>query len=140
MRFRLAVAASVLMLAVSGSAGQTQTPVAPAPAPAMVTNSVGMELIRIEPGTMQVGVFHPDCANGARAGGTGPGRAAAPEPAAGGRAAGGVPSAGPGGAPPGAGRGAPRDPRMVWDEADKAACEAAIQADRSDGYPVTLKK
>ncbi len=144
MRFHLAVAASAVMLAVSGRGEQTQTPAAPAPASAALTNSVGMEFIRIEPGTMQVGVFHPDCANGARAGGPGPGRAAAPDPTAGGRAAAAVPvagaqGAGPGGAPPGAGRGAPRDPRMVWDEADKAACEAATKADRSDGYPVTLK-
>ena len=71
------------------------------------SNSIGMEFIRIEPGTMQVGVFHPDCANG----GGGRGRG-----------------------------GAPRDPRMIWDEADRAACEAQTKADRSDGYPVTLKK
>ena len=144
MRFPLAVAASAAMLAVSGRADQTPAPAAPA-APAALTNSVGMEFIRIEPGTMQVGVFHPDCANGARSGGPGSGRAAAAAPAAAGRAAAGVagagsPAAAPGGAPPGPGRGAPRDPRMAWDEADKAACEAATQADRSDGYPVTLKK
>ena len=141
MRFPLAVAASAAMLAVSGRADQTPAPAAPA----ALTNSVGMEFIRIEPGTMQVGVFHPDCANGARSGGPGSGRAAAAAPAGDGRAAAGVPGAGPpaaapAGAPPGPGRGAPRDPRMVWDEADKAACEAATQADRSDGYPVTLKK
>jgi len=145
MSFRLAFAASAVMLAVSGRADQTQTPTAPAPAPAALTNSVGMEFIRIEPGTMQVGVFHPDCANGARSGGPGPGRPGGPDPAAGGRAtaavpAAGAPGAGPGGAPAGAGRGAPRDPRMVWDETDKAACEAATKADRSDGYPVTLTK
>ena len=29
---------------------------------------------------------------------------------------------------------------MIWDAADVAACEAATKADRSDGYPVTLKK
>jgi sulfatase modifying factor 1 len=120
MRFGLAVALAA-MLAISGRADQAQTPAAPSPASAALTNSVGMEFIRIEPGTMQVGVFHPDCANGARAGGPGPGRAAAPDSAPG-------------------GRGAPRDPRMVWDEADKAACEAATKADRSDGYPVTLEK
>ena len=85
MRFCLAVAASAVILAVSGHADQTPTPAAPAPASAVLTNSVGMEFIRIEPGTMQVGVFHPDCANGARAGGPGPGRAEHPT-AAGGRA------------------------------------------------------
>ena len=143
MRFPLAVAASAAMLAVSGRADQTPAPAAPAPA--ALTNSAGIEFIPIEPGAMQVGVFHPDCANGARSGGPGPGRAAAPDPAADGRAAAGVPGAaapgaGPGGAPPGAGRGAPRDPRMVWDAADKAACDAATKADRSDGYPVTLTK
>ena len=66
-----------------------------------------MEFIRIDPGTMQVGVFHPDCENGG-----------------GGR-----------------GRGGPAaDPRMVWDEADRAACEAQTKADRSDGFPVAIKK
>ena len=38
------------------------------------------------------------------------------------------------------GGGPPRDPRMVWDEADRAACEAQTKADRSDGYPVAIKK
>ena len=36
--------------------------------------------------------------------------------------------------------GPPRDPRMVWDDADRAACEAQTKADRSDGYPVAIKK
>src|SRR4249919_1578523 len=113
MRFPLAVAASAAMLAVSGRADQTPAPAAPAPAPAALTNSVGMEFIRIEPGTMQVGVFHPDCSNGARAGGPGQGRAGAPPAAPQGAA----PAPG-SGAPPGppvagfGGRGAPRDPRM----------------------------
>src|SRR4051812_3824041 len=99
MRFCLAVAASVVMLAVSGRADQTQTP-----ASAVFTNTVGMEFIRIEPGTMQVGVFHPDCANGARSGAPAPGRAEAPDPSAGGRGVAGAPGAGApgaGGAPPG---------------------------------------
>ena len=66
-----------------------------------------MEFIRIEPGTMQVGVFHPDCENGG-----------------GGRGRGGPPAI----------RG--------WSgtTADRAACEAQTKADRSDGYPVTIKK
>jgi formylglycine-generating enzyme len=89
-----------LALAVSGMALGAQTP---AVNPAAV-NSIGMEFIRIEPGTMQVGVFHPDCDNG------------------------------------GSGRGAPRDPRMVWDEADRAACEAQTRADRSDGFRVAIAK
>jgi formylglycine-generating enzyme len=109
MRSHFALAAWALALATWTRADQAPAPVA-APAPALVTNSIGMQFIRIEPGTMQVGVFHPDCANGARAGRAGPGR------------------------------GAPRDPRMVWDAADLAACEAATKADRSDGYPVTLRK
>ena len=99
MRFRLAVAASAAMLAVSGRADQTPAPAAPR-GPAALTNSVGMEFIRIEPGTMQVGVFHPDCANGARSGGPGPGRAAAADPAADGRAAAGAPGAAAPGARP----------------------------------------
>jgi sulfatase modifying factor 1 len=88
-------------LALSGLTLATQTPAVPAP----TANSIGMAFIRIEPGTMQVGVFHPDCENG------------------------------------GGGRGAPpRDPRMVWDEADRAACEAQTRSDRTDGYPVAIKK
>ena len=96
---RLAIALSLLALTI------------PPQPPASETNSIGMEFIRIEPGTMQVGVFHPDCENGAR-----------PDGARGGRS------------------GPPRDPRMVWDEADRAACEAQTKADRSDGYPVTIEK
>jgi formylglycine-generating enzyme len=115
MKFHPALMMVALVLAMDGPGRQAQTST-PAP-PSAVTNSVGMEFIRIEPGTMQVGVFHPDCANGARAVGPGPG-------------------AGPGGP----GRGAPRDPRMVWDAADLAACEAATKADRSDGFSVTLEK
>jgi formylglycine-generating enzyme len=115
MRLLPALTGLVLAVAIDVPGNQAQTPT-PAPV-AAVTNSVGIELIRIEPGTMQVGVFHPDCANGARAVGPAPGGAAA-----------------------GPGRGAPRDPRMAWDAADLAACEAATKADRSDGFPVTLAK
>ena len=92
-------------LAVSGLTGLTlaaQTPAVLSP----TSNSIGMAFIRIEPGTMQVGVFHPDCENG----GGGRGRG-----------------------------GAPADPRMIWDEADRAACEAQTRSDRSDGYPVAIK-
>lgn len=144
MRSDLALAGLTLVLMTGARASQAQVP---APAPPTVTNSIGMQFIRIEPGTMQVGVFHPDCANGARAGGAGPGRAAAPPqgaapaPAAPGQPA--APSGGAPGVPPpgfGGGRGAPRDPRMIWDAADLAACEAATKADRSEGYSVTLKK
>lgn len=90
-------------LALTALTLSAQTPAVPAPA----TNSIGMEFIRIEPGTMQVGVFHPDCENGG-----------------GGRGRGGPPA----------------DPRMIWDEADRAACEAQTKTDRSDGYPVAIRK
>ena len=93
MKWAVALALSVLTLA-----AQTPAP------PAATVNSIGMAFVRIEPGTMQVGVFHPDCENG------------------------------------GGGRGAPRDPRMVWVEADRAACEAQTRADRRDGFPVTIRK
>ncbi|MEO7192675.1 MAG: SUMF1/EgtB/PvdO family nonheme iron enzyme [Vicinamibacterales bacterium] len=118
-----------------------------------VTNSIGMELIRVEPGTMQVGVFHPDCSNGARAGAAAAaaGRAAAPPagaPSTASTVPGGVadgaavaPAAAPavplGGAR--GGRGGPRDPRMNWDAADLAACEKLVAADRTDGSPVAIK-
>jgi formylglycine-generating enzyme required for sulfatase activity len=124
------LAALPLVLAAAMPAEQAQGPAA---GPALVTNSIGMELVRIEPGTMQVGVFHPDCANGARQA-PGLGRGAPPGAGAEGRAASG------GAAPLAQGRGAPRDPRMVWDAADIAACEAATRADRSDGFRVTLAK
>jgi formylglycine-generating enzyme required for sulfatase activity len=141
MRSNLALAGLTLVLVTGGRASQAQVP---APAPPTVTNSIGMQFIRIEPGTMQVAVFHPDCANGARAGG-GPGRAAAPPPGAlqGAAPPPVAPAAPAGPVPPpgfGGGRGAPRDPRMIWNAEDLAACEAATRADRSDGYPVTLKK
>ena len=70
--------------------------------PASTSNSIGMEFVRVDPGTMYVGVFHPDCDNGG-------------------------------------GRGAPRDARMIWDDADRAACEAQTKADRSDGFPIAIK-
>ena len=128
-----------LVIVTLATPGRAQAPpIAPA-----LTNSIGMDFIRIEPGTMQVGVFHPDCANGARANGAGPGRATAQDGrGAAASAGGGAPAAAqvPAGIPPTAGRGAPRDPRMVWDAADRAACEEATKADRTDGFPVTLKK
>ena len=115
----LALATGVAVATIAtGASAQTSA----APASVIVTNSVGMEFVRVEPGTMQVGVFHPDCANGAGAGG----------PAGGG---------GRGVAGAVAGRGAaPRDPRMNWDAGDIAACESQTKADRSDGFPVVLKR
>jgi formylglycine-generating enzyme len=95
---------------------------APATAPSTITNSIGLELIRIESGTMQVGVFHPDCSNGARSGAAAPGAAPAGGPGARG------------------GRGDPREPRMSWDAADLAACEKLVAADRTDGFPVVIGK
>jgi sulfatase modifying factor 1 len=63
MKLALALAAAAASLAAQ----------APAP-PAAASNSIGMTFIRIEPGTLQVGVFHPDCDNG------GGGRGGAPPP------------------------------------------------------------
>jgi sulfatase modifying factor 1 len=138
--FSLAGFALVLGAAVPGHPrAQASSP------PASTTNSIGMEFISIQPGTMQVGVFHPDCSNGSRAGaGQGGGRAATPISGA---AAAPSSTTAPGQtaagqtAPAGArgGRAGVRDPRMNWDEADIAACEKLVAADRSDGFPVTIK-
>jgi formylglycine-generating enzyme len=94
-------------------------------------NSIGMEFVRIQPGTMQVGVYQPSCPDpsGPAAGGTG---------AAGRGATGGAADAGRGANP---GRGAaPQDPRTQWSEADYKTCQELARRDTSAGFPVTIAR
>ncbi len=99
--------------------------------PASTTNSIGMELVLIKPGMMQVGVFKPGCpaplgpprAPGANAANPGPPRQAPP--------------AGASAAIPGR---SPSDPRNQWTAEDMATCEKLVAADRSEGFPVTIPK
>lgn len=90
-------------------------------------NSLGMEFIRIEPGSMQVGVFQPVCPSPT----TGRG---APAPPAGPDREGGPPPVGRGG-----GRG-PTDPRAAWSAEDYARCAELVAADSSNGFSVTIAK
>ncbi len=87
-----------------------------------VTNSIGMEFVLIQPGTMQVGVYQPSCPdpNKPDPGYTGPG---AP-----GR-----------GAARGGGRG-PQDPRTLWNEADYRKCQELAKRDSSPGFSVTITR
>ena len=90
-------------------------------------NSLGMEFVRIEPGTMQVGVFQPVCPSPT----TGRG---APAPPAGPDREGGPPPVGRGG-----GRG-PTDPRAAWSEDDYKRCAELVAADSSPGFTVSIAK
>src|SRR5512135_1161687 len=76
-------------------------------------NSIGMEFILIRPGSMQVGVFQPDC----------------PEPA-------------PPGVPAAKARPdrRPPDPRVAWTEADYAKCRELARQDASPGFTATIVK
>ncbi len=128
-----------------------------------LTNSIGMELVLIQPGTMQVGVFQPTCPdpNAPRGGGrpaglggppqgspsgapNGPGRTpGGPGATRGGP--GGMPGgseAAPGGRAAGGGGGgrAPQDPRVAWSEADYKKCQELVKQDSSLGFKVEIKK
>ena len=88
-----------------------------------------MEFVLIQPGSMQVGVFKPECPNPnappltfpsapvRKADGTATGTAAAPRPA--------MPA---------------RDPRAAWTPADYAKCAELVKQDTSDGFPVKIDK
>jgi formylglycine-generating enzyme len=114
-------------------------------------NSVGMEFILVQPGTMQVGVFAPTCpdpnAPPPTFGGVGgPGGASVPQPGPGGAlgAPAGGAQDGPAGTPgAGTGRGRGRgqqDPRAAWTPADYAKCNELAKRDAAPGFPVTIKK
>lgn len=133
------------------------------------SNSVGMDFVLIQPGTMQVGVFHPTCPPktqqfgggfpGRGRGNTGPASpvvppqsSTTPAPTAGSS----TPMAAPAGsgANPqaaqssgaGAGRGGrgpgprPVDPRNTWTDADYARCQELIKEESSDGFPVKIER
>jgi sulfatase modifying factor 1 len=76
-----------------------------------LTNSVGMVFVRIEPGSMRVGRFQPEC----------PGPPAAD-------------------APPGPAWMAPPDPRAAWTAEDYAACAEMARRDALPGFTVTLDR
>jgi formylglycine-generating enzyme required for sulfatase activity len=83
------------------------------------TNSIGMEFVLIQPGTMQVGVYQPFCPDPAN-------------PPAG--------YAGPGARGRGSGGRAPVDPRSSWTDADYKKCQELARRDSSPGFPVTIAK
>jgi len=101
-------------------------------------NSIGMEFVLIQPGTMQVGVFQPSCPDP---------NAPAVSPAAffGGR------SNDPGGTSGGSGAGQGRtsgsgsgsmgqDPRAAWSDADYKKCQELVKQDSSPGFEVKFGK
>jgi formylglycine-generating enzyme required for sulfatase activity len=81
-----------------------------------ITNSIGMELVLIRPGTMTVGTFEPEC----------------PVPGPDGLPV--LPPA----PPPPASPEPPPNPRLVWTAADYARCRALAARDRTHGFPVTI--
>ena len=105
-------------------------------------NSIGMELVLIHPGSMQVAVFQPECPDPNAP-------AAAARGGLAGRGVSGVSGgsgAGPGAAQAAAfsgrgGRGrAPADPRTAWTAADYARCAELAKQDATPGFLVTIKK
>jgi formylglycine-generating enzyme len=102
-----------------------------------LTNSVGMEFVLVQPGTMQIGVFHPSCPDP-----NAPppvfARPAAPAGAATGTP--GLSTQGPNAAAgvPAARTRPPRDPRAAWTPADYQRCAELVKQDSSDGFPVKI--
>ena len=76
----------------------------------LFTNSIGMKFVLIQPGSMQVGVFQPDCPN--------------PNPPA----------------PAGRAPLRPQDPRVAWTEADYKKCQELVKQDSTPGFPVKIGK
>jgi sulfatase modifying factor 1 len=126
------------------------------------TNTIGMEFVLMQPGTMQVGVFHPTCppktqqfGGGFPATGRGNADAApanssvatsAPEPLGANTPVAQAGSATPNSSILAGGRGGPgpgprpTDPRNQWTDADYARCEQLIQQESSEGFPVKIDR
>jgi sulfatase modifying factor 1 len=107
-------------------------------------NSIGVEFVPIQPGTMQVGVYKPSCPDrpgeGARMGG-GPAANPGGLPAMAARGPQGAPAqAGGQAARGGAPRRAPQDPRVAWTEADYKKCQELATRDSTTGFPVKITK
>ena len=88
-------------------------------------NSIGMQFVLVQQGTMQVGVFHPTCSNQPMRFGRGPAAPAGAAPYPSGQSA---------VAPP------PPDPRVLWDEAEKQKCLDLVKQDSSDGFTVRIER
>lgn len=88
------------------------------------TNSIGIEFVLIQPGSMQVGVFQPAC----------------PDPNQSSGRAGQTAAAGTGAGKAPAKARAPQDPRVTWTEADYEKCRELVKQDSSPGFPVTITK
>jgi len=122
MRYSFLVVSSIVLCSIAGVAQERVTS-------PTVTNSIGMEFVLIQPGSMQVGVFKPECpdpnappltfpsASVRKADGTATRNAAAARPA--------MPA---------------RDPRAAWTPADYAKCAELVKQDTSDGFEVKISK
>ena len=122
---RIAVLAVVALSTSAAPFAQEASGRAAAQTPVTVTNSIGMEFVLVQPGSMLVGVFAPRCP-------TPPAPAAAPAAGPAGGAGGGT-----GG---GAGAAAQRDPRTVWAAADYARCEEMALRDALPGFTVRIDR
>ena len=107
----------LISFAVLGVASIAATTQAAAP---QATNSIGMEFVLIQPGSMQVGVFTPSCPVQPAAG------QAPPRP---------TPPPGITLPPP-----PPREPRSEWTPADYEACARMVARDTRPGFPVKISR
>jgi formylglycine-generating enzyme required for sulfatase activity len=107
------------------------------------TNSIGMEFVLVQPGSVLIGKFQPACPvpgqPAAAAPGSGVGGGAARGPAVEGR--GGAPEQGaPGGAPAARAVRGPRDPRTQWRPEDYKDCEELVKKDSMPGFAVKVER
>ena len=95
------------------------------------SNSIGMQFVIIQPGSMQVGVYEPTCPDP-----NAPTRPIQPPPIGpnANQASG---NGNPNGAPR---QRPPQDPRSVWTPEDIAVCHQLAQKDTMPGFSVTIKK
>ncbi len=114
---RAAVNKVLISLAVLGAAGAASMAQAAAP---QTTNTIGMEFVLIQPGSMQVAVFMPGC----------PVQPPAGEPPP-------RPTPPPGITPPPP---PPRDPRSEWSPADYEACARMVERASSQGFRVEIPR
>lgn len=105
----------------------TATPFLFSQSPEFTSSKVGLQMVLIRPGSMQVGVYQPTCPD--------------PNGRGGGRGAFGP---GPNGRGRGEGRGGgprpPQDPRTAWTAEDYARCEELVKRDAMPGFQVEMKK
>jgi formylglycine-generating enzyme len=106
----------------------TAAPLLFSQSPEFTSISVGLQMVLIRPGSMQVGVYQPTCPD--------------PNGRGGGRGAFGPGPNGGGGRGEGRGGGPrpPQDPRTAWTPEDYAKCAELVKRDTMPGFKVEMKK